>query len=96
MDSVSEAVDYELAAVLGDSAKLTNFRLQPRLTIASNEMDDTSPENLENLTNEAQKLLQDQAAVIQTICSLLRSGRGSNMPATGIVKSTAQTASKPQ
>lgn len=73
-----------------------NFRLQPRLAIASNDMDDTSPENLDNLKKEAQKLLKDQAQVIQTICSLLQSGRGLNMPGTGTPKSTAEMARKPQ
>src|SRR5215472_8590733 len=96
MDSVSEAVDYELAAVFGDTSNGMNFRLQPRLTIASNEMDDTSPENLENLKKEAQKMLEHQAAVIQTICSLLRSGRGSNMLGAGLAGSTARSATKPQ
>jgi hypothetical protein len=88
MDSVSEAVDYELDAVLGGAATHQHFRLQPRLHIASNEMDNTSPENLENLKLEAEKFLRDNAPAIQTLCVGLRSGRGSTMPGTGLATKT--------
>jgi patatin-like phospholipase/acyl hydrolase len=87
MDSVSEAVDYELDAVLGAAATRQHFRLQPRLTMASNEIDDTSPENLNHLKREAEEFLQKDAPKTQTICAELRSGRGSNMPGVGVAPS---------
>ncbi len=97
MDSVSEAVDYELDAVLGRAATRQHFRLQPRLTIASNEMDDTTPQNLENLKLEAEEFLRKNAPMIQTICAELRPGRGSDMPGVGRPaknKSSAQIAAR--
>lgn len=96
MDSVSEAVDYELNAVLGAAAERQHFRLQPRLHIASNDIDDVEPENLENLKTEAEGFLQQNAATMKVICDELRQGRGSNMPGTGpprVPKITAQAAS---
>jgi len=83
MDSVSEAVDYELDSVFGSSAARQHFRLQPRLTIASNQMDDTSKENLTNLQLEAEKFLRENSQMLQVICAELRSGRGSNVPGIG-------------
>ena len=84
MDSASEAVDYELDSVLGTAATRRHFRLQPRLTIAANEMDDTTPENLRNLKLEAEEFLQKNTLTVQAICRELRSGRGSNMPGIGL------------
>jgi uncharacterized protein len=98
MDSVSEAVDYELDSVLGAVAARQHFRLQPRLMVAANEMDDTTPENLENLKREAEEFLQKEGPMIQTICAELRSGRGYTMPGTGLPgkeKASARAASNP-
>jgi len=98
MDSVSEAVDYELDSVLGAASAQRHFRLQPRLTIAANEMDDTTPENLNNLKLEAEEFLRKNGPTIQTICAELRSGRGSNMPGTGLPgkrKASARAARNP-
>jgi len=89
MDSVSEAVDYELEAVLGAATTRQHFRLQPRLDIASNEMDNASAENLSNLKLEAEDFLQKNTATLQVICKELKNGRGSNMPGTGHAKSSA-------
>jgi patatin-like phospholipase/acyl hydrolase len=92
MDSVSEAVDYELDGVFGVAAAGRHFRLQSRLTIASNEMDDTSLENLQNLKAEAAKVLQDEAGRIKVLCELLQSGRGSNLPGIGLPMTTKPSA----
>ena len=83
MDSVSEAVDYELNAIFGSTAKHVHFRLQPELTIASNDMDGTSPQNLNNLKKQAEEFLRSEAGKIQQICGELSQGRGSNMPGIG-------------
>jgi hypothetical protein len=88
MDSVSEAVDYELDWVLGDSTAGRHFRLQPALKIAANAMDDASPENMDNLKREADTFLRDNLTTVQRISDLLRSGRGSDMPGIGL---SAQT-----
>ncbi len=84
MDSVADAVDYELNAVFGASAATRHFRLQSSLSIASNEMDDTSRENLEDLKTEAAKVLHEQSHQMGVLCELLRSGRGSDLPGIGM------------
>jgi len=98
MDSVSEAVDYELNAVLGASAPHQHFRLQPTLTIASPEMDDTSPENIENLKQQAKMFLQDNQSTMTNLCTEIAQGRGATVPGIGLTsaaKQSAQAASKP-
>ncbi len=99
MDSVSEAVDYELESVFGTADARCHFRLQPSLTIAANQMDDTTPENLQNLTLQADDYLRENAKTIQTICETLRPGRGSNLPGIGLSttsRASAQTAPQPR
>ncbi len=99
MDSVSEAVDYELDWILGASATCKHYRLQTRLTIAANQMDDTSPENLTNLKQEAKTFLEENADSMRQIREILRPGRGSNMPGIGLAgktKASAQVASSPK
>src|SRR5207245_11594730 len=57
MDSVSEAVDYELDAVVSPAA---HRRLQPRIDIASPDMDDASAENISKLQRQAQQFINDK------------------------------------
>ena len=81
MDSVSEAVDYELRALPG----CTYYRLQvPQLREASGEMDDVDPENLKNLQNVAEEYVSSISDVLIKVCAELEEGRGSNMPGIGI------------
>ena len=80
MDSVSEAVDYELDAIVSPAA---HRRLQPRIDIASPDMDDASAENISKLQRQAQQFINDKAAVIADIAATLKSGRGSNLPGVG-------------
>jgi patatin-like phospholipase/acyl hydrolase len=80
MDSVSEAVDYELDAILGISA---HTRLQTKIDVASPEMDDVSADNLANLRVQAEQFLRQNARTIQHVCAMLRPGRGSNLPGAG-------------
>jgi len=80
MDSVSEAVDYELGLIPG----CKYYRLQvPNLRPASNEMDDVTPANLASLQAVARKYVQSQSATLQELCLELKTGRGSDMPGIG-------------
>lgn len=83
MDSVSEAVDYELDAVLGAAPCRSHYRLQPCLNVASSEMDKVDPQNLTNLEKEAQNYLSEHTLEISQICIELKKGRGSNLSGTG-------------
>jgi patatin-like phospholipase/acyl hydrolase len=80
MDSVSEAVDYEIGLIPG----CTYYRLQvPDLQPASNAMDDASPENLANLQTVTKQYIQSHSILLQNLCSVLKAGRGSEMPGIG-------------
>ncbi|HVA93819.1 MAG TPA: patatin-like phospholipase family protein [Candidatus Dormibacteraeota bacterium] len=80
MDSVSEAVDYELNSLPG----CVYCRLQvPHLQAASSQMDDVTPQNLANLQIVAKEYLVSVASVFDKICAKLKEGRGSNMPGIG-------------
>jgi patatin-like phospholipase/acyl hydrolase len=80
MDSVSEAVDYELNALPG----CTYHRLQvPHLQEASSDMDDVEPLNLKNLQSVAEEYLLSISDDLDKICSELKEGRGSDMPGIG-------------
>lgn len=80
MDSVSEAVDYELNSLPG----CIYYRLQvPHLQEASSEMDDVTPQNLANLQTVAKEYAASIADVLDKICTKLKKGRGSDMPGIG-------------
>jgi patatin-like phospholipase/acyl hydrolase len=80
MDSVSEAVDYELRWIL----KCKYYRLQVLdLSPASNEMDDVTPANLANLQAVAREYVQRESKTLKELCSELKAGRGSDMPGIG-------------
>lgn len=81
MDSVSEAVDYELENLPG----CTYHRLQiENLQQASNDMDDVTPQNLANLQSVAQSYVASQSTLLEAICAQLGEGRGSDMPGIGL------------
>jgi patatin-like phospholipase/acyl hydrolase len=81
MDSVSEAVDYELRALPG----CTYYRLQvPHLQEASSDMDDVDPENLKNLQAVAEEYVSSISDVLTKMCADLEEGRGSDMPGVGL------------
>lgn len=80
MDSVSEAVDYELKSMPG----CTYCRLQvEKLDPASPEMDDVTPQNLANLQKVAANYLVSISHELDAICAALAEGRGSDMPGIG-------------
>lgn len=80
MDSVSEAVDYELKAILGSNY----FRLQvPHLQEAEGDMDNVTPENLANLQSVAKEYVVSIATDLDKLAVALKEGRGSDMPGIG-------------
>jgi len=88
MDSVSEAVDYELQYL----PECTYYRLQvPNLPLNAADMDNVAPENIANLQQIAKDYLatgkygdgRPIPAVLEQICAELKSGRGSDMPGIG-------------
>jgi len=86
MDSVSEAVDYELKTVPG----CTYYRLQASNLISSAaEMDNVSPQNLAALQSIASNYVASisDSGLLARICAELSEGRGSNMPGVGLPRS---------
>lgn len=80
MDSVSEAVDFELAAL----PECTYYRLQvPDLSLSASHMDNVAPDNLAALQTLAKSYLAANPALLDRVCAELKSGRGSNMPGIG-------------
>jgi patatin-like phospholipase/acyl hydrolase len=83
MDSVSEAVDYELNWIAQPNLGSKYYRLQPKLTEVSNEMDDVSPGNMDGLRALAEKYIREKSGLLDEICRELKIGRGSNMAGVG-------------
>ena len=90
MDSVSEAVDYELDSIIGSTVRSRHYRFQPELTIAANAMDNASPKNLENLQQQARAYLADVCQRLEDVATQLRQERGSAMPGIGYAADVAQ------
>jgi predicted acylesterase/phospholipase RssA len=65
---ISATTDYQLEQILGDDHY---FRLDTELTIASDDMDLASSENLRKLQLQAAKLIADNAGKLDRICTLL-------------------------
>ena len=80
MDSVSEAVDFELTTL----PECTYYRLQPlNLPLSAGPMDNVAPENLDALQSIAKNYVTAQSSLLDKISDELRPGRGSNMPGIG-------------
>jgi len=82
MDSVSEAVDYQLSVM----PACEYHRLQvPHLRAAEADMDNVTPENLANLQEVARKYVASPSisAELDEICTQLKLGRGSDMLGVG-------------
>jgi uncharacterized protein len=80
MDSVSEAVDYELKYMPG----CTYHRLQLKgLSQAAADMDNVTTENIANLEAIAKNYVATHTTDIDNACADLKSGRGSDMPGIG-------------
>jgi patatin-like phospholipase/acyl hydrolase len=80
MDSVSEAVDYELQNL----PECTYHRLQvENLPQAAGDMDNVTPENIANLQSIAKNYVATHSTDIDDACADLKSGRGSDLPGIG-------------
>ena len=66
-DGGQDAVDFQMRA-LADGAYI---RLQTRLMVASDDLDDASEENLADLQREAERLIEEQSAEIDDACARL-------------------------
>jgi patatin-like phospholipase/acyl hydrolase len=58
-DGVSDAVDYQLGRVLGPERY---WRLQTELTLASDDLDDATEDNLAKLRGHAEELIRERSA----------------------------------
>ena len=61
-DGVSDAADYQLQLLLGDERYA---RIQTTLSVASDDMDDVSRENMERLDKEVDTMLKDELVMKQ-------------------------------
>lgn len=76
MDSVSEAVDYEMQSL----PECTYRRLQvENLPQDAADMDNVTQQNIANLQNIAKSYVIDHSGDLDAIATLLKGGRGSNM-----------------
>ena len=67
-DGVSDVVDYQLRQIL----RAKHIRIQGRLEVAKDDMDDASRAQLEALKIEAERILYRQEGDLAVICDLLR------------------------
>jgi uncharacterized protein len=67
-DGVSDAVHYQLDHVLGGDRY---WRLQTELTLASDDLDDATEDNLAKLRGHADDLIRDQSAVLDAALARL-------------------------
>ena len=67
-DGVSDAVDYQLDHVLGVDRY---WRLQTELTLASDDLDDASEDNLAKLRGQADDLIREQSDVLDAALARL-------------------------
>lgn len=80
MDSVSEAVDYELKAILGSNYVRLQVTNQQE---AEGDMDNVTPENLANVQSVAKEYLVSIATDLDKLAVALIEGHGSDMPGIG-------------
>lgn len=67
-DGVSDAVNYQMKMFVGEKY----IRLQTDLSIASDDMDNATNGNIENLKTEAKKLIRTHKNEIKFICNHLK------------------------
>jgi len=67
-DGVSDAVHYQLDHVLGGERY---WRLQTELTLASDDLDDASEDNLTRLRRQADELIREQSTVLDAAMARL-------------------------
>jgi hypothetical protein len=69
-DGVADAANYQLQQILGDDF----IRLQTSLNIASDDLDDATDGNLQNLLSEARKLIRMNKEKLEELCSRIGQG----------------------
>lgn len=69
-DGVSDATDYQMKTFIGEERYI---RLQTDLSNASDDMDNATKGNIENLKAEAKKLVRTHKNEIETVCNYLKS-----------------------
>ena len=67
-DGVADTTDFELRQLLAPEVLV---RLQTELIVASDALDDASPENLRRLRLEAERLLREQSADVDRLVAAL-------------------------
>ena len=67
-DGVADTTEFELGTLLGPDRYV---RLQTRLSLASDHLDDASPANLAALVAEGRKLVSERSADIDALCAKL-------------------------
>ena len=67
-DGVSDTVSYQLEQLMPDERVV---RLQTDLDVASDALDDASPENLARLEQQARRLIERETAAIDAACRIL-------------------------
>lgn len=68
-DGVSDTVDYQLSQLIGEGGY---HRFQTRLDQASDNLDDASAGNVEDLKLEAESLIRDNRAGLDEVCDKLK------------------------
>ena len=66
-DGVSDTIEFEAQALMGER----HIRLQTMLELASDDLDDASPGNLDALRREAEQLIADSGPAIDRACEVL-------------------------
>ena len=85
-DGASDAVDYQLDRVLGPERY---WRLQIELTLASDDLDDATEDNLAKLRGHAEELIRERSADLDAVLAKLwraLARRGRCRPARGCAR----------
>ena len=89
MDSVSEAVDYEMHWI--DPTAFHRFQYE-HLSTSSNEIDNASSTNLRSLKRQAAEYIESHQAALDAVCEQLKQGRGARCEGTGLPADLKATA----
>jgi len=67
-DGMADAADYQMKMLLDNKY----IRLQTSLSVASDDLDNATPENIEDLVTESQKLIRTHREEIDRVCTILQ------------------------
>jgi uncharacterized protein len=71
-DGAADAANYQMKMFLGNQY----VRMQTSLSVASDDLDNATNGNVENLKAEAKTLIQTHKAEMETVCGVLQEGEG--------------------